>query len=62
MRWGKNLKLKALSKNKIDTTEAISSLVANGKNSMSAYRDRLTPQEIEDVAAYVLERAEQSWQ
>jgi cytochrome c6 len=62
MRWGKNLKLKALSKNKVDTKDAIALLVANGKNSMSAYSDRLTNQEIQDVAAYVLERAEQSWQ
>lgn len=61
VRRGKNLKLKALHKNKLDNLEAITSLVTQGKNNMSAYGDRLTPQEIEAVAAYVLEQANQGW-
>ncbi|MGL5939911.1 MAG: cytochrome c6 PetJ [Waterburya sp.] len=61
IRRGKNLKLKALQKNKVDTQEAIADLVTNGKNNMSAYKDRLTAQEIADVSAYVLQQAEQNW-
>lgn len=61
VRRGKNLKLKTLQRNKVDSIEAIGQIVANGKGIMSAYGDRLTPQEIEAVAAYVLEQAEQGW-
>ncbi|ARV61261.1 cytochrome C6 [Nostocales cyanobacterium HT-58-2] len=61
VRRGKNLKLKALKKYHMDSIEAISSIVANGKSNMSAYKDRLTEQEIQDVSAYVLEQAEKGW-
>lgn len=61
VRRGKNLKLKALHRNKVDTQEAVVSLVTNGKGIMSAYGDKLTPEEISDVSAYVLDRAEQNW-
>ncbi len=61
VRRGKNLKIKALQKNKVDTQEAIADLVTNGKNNMSAYKDRLTAQEIADVSVYVLQKAEQNW-
>ncbi|MBW4650854.1 MAG: c-type cytochrome [Kastovskya adunca ATA6-11-RM4] len=61
IRWGKNLKKRALSRNGWDSVEAIASLVANGKNNMPAYKDRLNEQEIENVAAYVLEQAENDW-
>lgn len=61
VRRGKNLKLKALKKYNMDSIEAISSIVTNGKNNMSAYKDRLTEQEIQNVAAYVLEQAEKDW-
>ena len=61
IRRGKNLKIKALKKYDMDSIEAISSIVTNGKNNMSAYKDRLTEQEIQDVAAYVLEQAEKGW-
>lgn len=61
IRRGKNLKLKALQKNGYADVEAIASLVTNGKANMSAYKDRLTPQQIEDVATYVLEQAQKSW-
>ncbi|TBR59148.1 c-type cytochrome [Mastigocladus laminosus UU774] len=61
IRRGKNLKLKALKKYGMDSIEAISSLVANGKNNMSAYKDRLSEQEIQDVAVYVLQQAEKGW-
>lgn len=61
VRRGKTLKQKALKRNGVDNLEAIATLVANGKNNMSAYKDRLTTQEIEDVSAYVLEQAAKNW-
>ena len=61
IRRGKNLRQRALRRNGLDSIEAIASLVANGKNNMSAFNDRLSKQEIEDVAAYVLEQAQKGW-
>jgi cytochrome c6 len=61
VRWNKTLKLRALEKNQVNTLEAIATLVANGKANMSAYKDRLTPTEIEAVSAYVLQQAQQGW-
>ncbi|NJK49920.1 c-type cytochrome [Candidatus Gracilibacteria bacterium] len=61
IRRGKNLKKKALKNNKMDSLDAIANIVTNGKNNMSAYQDRLSQQEIQDVAAYVLEQAENNW-
>jgi cytochrome c6 len=62
IRRGKSLKQKALHRNKVDSLEAIAQMVTNGKNVMPAYQDRLSQQEIEDVAAYVLQQAEKNWQ
>jgi cytochrome c6 len=61
IRRGKNLKLKTLQKNKIDTLEAIAALVTQGKGNMSAYADRITPEEIQTVSAYVLSQASSNW-
>ena len=61
IRRGKNLKLKTLEKNGYDTSEAIAEIIANGKNNMSAFSDRLSAPEISDVADYVLEQAQQDW-
>jgi cytochrome c6 len=61
VRRGKNLKLKTLEKNGVATIPAIAALVTNGKGNMSAYRDRLTPEEIQQVSVYVLEQANQDW-
>jgi cytochrome c6 len=61
IRRGKNLKLKTLQKNHVDTVEAITALVTAGKGNMSAYGDRITAMEINDVSAYVLTQAEQGW-
>ena len=61
VRRGKNLKLKALHRNKADTQDAIAYIVTNGKGIMSAYGDKLTPEQIADVSAYVLQRAETGW-
>lgn len=61
VRRGKTLKLKALQRNQVDTQAAIATLVTNGKANMSAYKDRLSQAEIEDVSAYVLEMAQKNW-
>ena len=61
IRRGKNLKKNALKKYGMDSLEAITTIVTNGKNNMSAYKDRLTTEEIQHVAAYVLEQAEKDW-
>ncbi len=61
IRRGKNLKMNALKKNGMDSIEAITSIVTNGKSNMSAYKDRLTAPEIQEVATYVLQQAEKNW-
>jgi cytochrome c6 len=61
VRRGKNLKLKTLHKNQVDTVAAIAALVTAGKGNMSAYGDRLTVSEINTVSAYVLDQAEKDW-
>jgi len=61
IRRGKNLKMRALKRYHMDSVDAIVSIVTNGKNIMSAYKERLTEQEIQDVAAYVLQQAQQKW-
>ncbi|NER30367.1 MAG: c-type cytochrome [Symploca sp. SIO1C4] len=61
IRRGKNLKQRALRRNGMDSVEAIISLVENGKNNMSAYKDRLSASEIEAVSAYVLAQAATGW-
>ena len=61
VRRGKNLKQKALKKYQMDLVDAIANLVENGKNAMPAYKDRLSNQQIIDVAGYVLDQAEKGW-
>ena len=61
IRRGKTLKSRALKRNRADNLDAIASLIANGKNTMSAFRDRLTDPEIQALSAYVLQRAEEDW-
>ncbi|MGI0495954.1 c-type cytochrome [Limnospira platensis CENA597] len=61
IRRGKNLKQRALQRNGYDSIEAIAEIVSNGKSNMSAYSDRLSVPEIQQVAAYVLDQAEKNW-
>jgi cytochrome c6 len=61
IRRGKNLKLKTLERNHVETIEAIQALVTQGKGNMSAYGDRLTAAEITAVSEYVLAQAAQNW-
>jgi cytochrome c6 len=61
IRRGKNLKLKTLERNHVETVEAIQALVTQGKGNMSAYGDRLTAAEITAVSEYVLAQAAAGW-
>ena len=61
IRRGKNLKLRALKRHDVASVEAITTLITNGKGLMSAYRDRLTPEEIDSLANYVWDQAQNSW-
>lgn len=62
IRRGKNLKQRAMQQNGYDSVDAIAQIVTYGKNNMSAFGDRLTPDEIEAVATYVLKQATVNWQ
>ncbi len=57
----KTLKKQALQLYEMDSIEAIIYQLQNGKNAMPAFKDRLDAVEIEDVAAYVLDKAEKGW-
>jgi cytochrome c6 len=59
-RW-KGLHQGALRRNQVNSVDAIATLVRNGKGLMSAYANRLTEDEIQTVAAYVFEQAENDW-
>jgi cytochrome c6 len=57
----KSLKKDALEKYEMYSSDAIIAQVTNGKNAMPAFKGRLKPEQIEDVAAYVLEQADKGW-
>jgi len=57
----KNLKKETLEANGMNTKNAISYQVLNGKNGMPAFGGRLTENEIEAVAIYVLEQSEKNF-
>ncbi len=61
----KTLKKEALSKYlenyDVDSIAAITQQLLKGKNAMPAFKDKLTPQEIIEVAAYVFQQAEEGW-
>ena len=57
----KTLKKDALEKFGMYSAEAIITQVTNGKNAMPAFKSRLKPNQIEDVAAYVLGQADKDW-
>jgi cytochrome c6 len=61
VRRGKNLRQQTLERNGYGTVEAIAQLITQGKGNMSAYADRMTAPEIEAVAVYVRDQAEQGW-
>lgn len=57
----KTLQKEALEKYAMNSMEAIVSQVTNGKNAMPAFKGRLSSDQIEDVASYVLAQADKSW-
>lgn len=58
---GKTLKKEALEKYGMYSLEAIKTQVMNGKNAMPAFKSRLTPMQIENVASFVLGQSEKGW-
>jgi cytochrome c6 len=57
----KTLKKDALTKYGMNSLEAITTQVTNGKNAMPSFKGRLNDKQIEDVASYVLEQSEKGW-
>ncbi|NDJ18431.1 c-type cytochrome [Myxacorys almedinensis A] len=57
----KTLKKEALAQYSKDTLDAIVAQVTNGKAAMPAFKSKLNADQIESVAMYVLEKAEQGW-
>ncbi|GAB4212367.1 MAG: c-type cytochrome [Synechococcales cyanobacterium] len=57
----KNLGATALHEYHMDSPEAIIAQVTQGKSAMPAFGKQLKPNEIESVAAYVLDQANQGW-
>lgn len=57
----KTLRKDALEKYGMASLDAIKTQVKNGKNAMPAFGNRLTEEEVEAVAAYVLEQADKGW-
>lgn len=57
----KTLKKATLAEYKMDSVDAITNQVKNGKNAMPAFGGRLSPTQIDNVAAYVLDQAEKGW-
>lgn len=57
----KTLKKEALEKYGMNSLEAITKQVTNGKNAMPSFKGRLNDDQIADVATYVLEQSEKGW-
>nr|YP_010471200.1 cytochrome c553 [Sargassum confusum]UVF63158.1 cytochrome c553 [Sargassum confusum] len=57
----KTLQKDALSINQMNSVGAITYQVTNGKNAMPAFGGRLTDDDIEDVASFVLSQSEKRW-
>jgi cytochrome c6 len=57
----KTLKKEALESNGMNSVNAITYQVTNGKNAMPAFGGRLADTDIEDVANYVLAQSQKGW-
>ena len=57
----KTLEADALDQFGMDSLKAIQIQVTNDKAAMPAFKGRLTPEEIANVAAYVLNQSEKGW-
>jgi cytochrome c6 len=58
----KTLKKEALEKFGMYSLEAIKTQVTKGKNAMPSFRSRLNPDQVEDVASYVLQQSANGWE
>lgn len=58
---GKTLKQADLEANGKDTLEAVVTQVTNGNGAMPAFSGKLSADDIENVATYVLAQAEKGW-
>jgi len=50
-----------LDKYEMSSLVAITTQVTNGKAAMPSFKGKLTPEQIENVAAYVVEQSEKGW-
>nr|YP_011007588.1 cytochrome c6 [Syringoderma abyssicola]WAM65017.1 cytochrome c6 [Syringoderma abyssicola] len=57
----KTLKKEALSDNQMNSVSAITYQVTNGKNAMPAFGGRLSDDDIQDVANFVLSQSVKNW-
>nr|YP_010338027.1 cytochrome c553 [Timspurckia oligopyrenoides]UNJ17612.1 cytochrome c553 [Timspurckia oligopyrenoides] len=57
----KTLRKEALEAYGMNSVDAITNQVTNGKNAMPAFGGRLADNDIEDVANYVLNQSEKGW-
>lgn len=57
----KTLKKLDLEKYNMYSLEAIKTQVTNGKAAMPSFKGRLNPEQIDDVASYVLDKADKDW-
>jgi cytochrome c6 len=57
----KNLKAETLKQYGMDSAEAIITQVTNGKNAMPSFKGRLNDEQIQAVAAYVLDKSAKGW-
>lgn len=57
----KTLQKDALEENEMNSVVAITTQVKNGKNAMPAFGGRLTDEDIDNVANYVLSQSEKNW-
>ena len=57
----KTLKKDVLEANDMNSIDAITYQVKNGKNAMPAFGGRLVDEDIEDAANYVLSQSEKGW-
>ncbi|MEM8807555.1 MAG: c-type cytochrome [Cyanobacteria bacterium P01_G01_bin.38] len=61
IRRGKNLKQRALARYGYDEVGEIAALITDGKGLMSAFGDKLSPEEIQVLSQYVLDQAAVNW-
>ena len=57
----KSLKKDALIEYDMYSQDAIAYQITNGKNAMPAFKGRLEPEQIQNIAAYVLNQADNNW-